>query len=84
MKVGDKLFCITNYYTLGYNGYNPLFRNGYEYEINNIFNNAVFVSYGKGEFQFIRFYSDSEKFSEHFLTLKEYRNIKLNKIYENR
>lgn len=75
MKIGDKVFCINDYYNYD----NKIFSIGYEYEINYIVNNAVFISCGDGD-SFVKLYKNSERFSEFFLTHIEYRKMKLKKL----
>ena len=79
MKVGDKLYCKKDYYYFNL----ICFHCGDEYLAK--FDNASYtVAISCYNESFSTHVLCARSFLEHFLTLKEYRNIKLNKINESR
>lgn len=82
MKIGDKVFCVNNYYGFGRV---KLFNFGDEYEICSLSYEfkSVAVSFAKGDHMNVVFGID-EIFTTYFMDIKEYRKMKLEKIYESR
>ena len=76
MKVGDNVYCIKKY--------EDMFSVNMMYSIYHIDHDSVFMEYNNGSVHF--FYLPSSvfyqyrKFSEYFVTVKEYRKLKLDKI----
>jgi hypothetical protein len=79
MKAGDRIVCICDF--------DDTHTKGNLYLINEITKNKIFITTNKGDLDYYGFsgnekYKNWEFFSDYFVSLKECRKQKLEKLYE--
>lgn len=81
MKVGDKLYCIEDHCR-----FDIIFYSGCEYEVTYVDHKygSFYISFGKGDYDYLVTNIDDFYFTTKFMSLSDYRKKKLNKINESR